>query len=211
MIIAGAGLAIAWLAGCSIVEVSAATFGIRMWEERPHEVLVRDGSYQIRDYAPTIAARTDVPTDSSQPSNSGFGQLAGYIFGGNESDTSIAMTMPVEMVEQPADADAGQRQQMSFFMPAKFTRDSLPAPDDASVELVEVPGELLAIYRFSGYGSMRDIATYEPKLTTWLAERGYTPVGRARIAMYDPPWTIPFLRRNEVVIPIEREQDASGG
>ena len=107
------------------------------------------------------------------------------------------MTAPV--------AQSGARDRgwtIRFFMPAKWTLETLPAPDDERVRLVTVPGETAAILRFSGDRSPTAVAARTAELLAALRGKDLTPVGSAEAWFYDPPWTLPFRRRNEIAIPI---------
>jgi hypothetical protein len=110
----------------------------------------------------------------------------------------IAMTAPVSQ-EAAADGEWVIR----FFMPADKTMQSLPAPNDASVRLVAIPAETVAVRRFSGSRSRRAIASQTAQLLTTLRETGFEPTGTPVAWFYDPSWTVPVLRRNEIAVPVE--------
>lgn len=186
-------------------------------EEEPiHAVLVEDGRYEIRQYEPTIVAQVEVAGDLNDASNAGFRKLAGYIFGGNTARTKIEMTAPVTreasvkidmtapVTRAPTEAGTWT---VTFVMPAEWTMETLPVPNDPDVMLAEVPGETLAVRRFSGFGRAGTFANKEEHLRTWIAEQGYAATGPARYAGYDAPWTPPPFRRNEVMIPVETAGD----
>ena len=107
------------------------------------------------------------------------------------------MTAPVAQF-----ADGADGWTIRFYMPAKWTIDSLPAPDDERVRLVAQPAETVAVLRFTGDRSPDAIDAQTTKLRDVLRATGFEPVGPPTAWFYDPPWTIPFLRRNEVVIPV---------
>ncbi len=195
--------------------LACSVFGIRNWEEYPHEVVVKDGRFEIRAYEPCIVATTRMPGDMSEVSGAMFKRLGGYIFGDNTAEDEIAMTMPVirEEAEPRSEkiamtmpvtrspTDGGWS--MSFVMPSKYSMDSLPRPDNESVDIEKRPGVLRAAYRYSGIQHASDLAEYEPRLTEWAREQGYRVKSDAMLAAYDPPWTIWFLRRNEVLVEVE--------
>ncbi len=173
--------------------------GIRVGTEEPHYVATKltDG-VEIRRYGPRVAAETTVTEDQDRARNIGFRRLAGYIFGGNHRDETIAMTAPV------AQARDGEHSTIRFYMPSKWTLDTLPAPDDDKVRLVTVPGETVAVLRFSGDRSPRAVADRTEDLSETLRANGIEADGPAQSWFYDPPWTVPFRRRNEIAIPVRQ-------
>ena len=191
--------------GCSAV-------GIRTSEERPHQVVLRQGKYEVRRYAPALIARTEVQGTYDDTGGKAFNRLGGYIFGNNAEDHDIAMTIPV-VQEQPGRRIAmtapvtqqqdGDRWSMTFVMPAEYTLKTLPKPLDPNVSIEQVPGALVGVFRYSGFMSDADLTAHSPALTDWLETQGYRPTSAPRLAAYDPPWTIPFLRRNEVHFDVE--------
>ncbi|CAH0139304.1 heme-binding protein [Roseomonas sp. CECT 9278] len=196
------------LGACSVV-------GIRSGTEEPRfEVVETIGEVEIRRYAPRIAAETTVPGEEEAARNEGFRRLAGYIFGGNARRDRIAMTAPVAqargeriaMTAPVAQAGDAAGWTIRFFMPARFTMDTLPMPDDARVTLVIVPEETVAVLRFSGVPRAEVVARSTAALRAALAESGWTATGPVQGWFYDPPWTVPALRRNEVVAPVARRE-----
>jgi hypothetical protein len=130
--------------------------------------------------------------------NPGFRKLAGYIFGGNEQKQQIAMTAPVHM-EMTDTASS-----MSFVMPAKYTKDQLPRPDNAEVMLKTMPAEHVAVLRFGGFSSDRKIEKYSEKLRKALEAQSIRYTGNFRYLGYNPPFQL-FGRRNEVMVKVEWE------
>lgn len=189
-------------------------------EEPPHEVVFRDGAIEIRDYAPQIAAMVEVDGSMARAGNSGFRPLAGYIFGGNTArvgagSAEIAMTSPVTQARSQEIAmtspvtQSGRGDglwQVSFIMPASWTMETLPVPNDPRVVLVEVPARRLAVIRFSGGPSDARFEAKAAELTAYLAETGRDMTGTPVFARYDPPWIPTPFRRNEVMIEIQSEQ-----
>jgi hypothetical protein len=194
------------LGACSVV-------GIRSGTEEPRfEVVETIGEVEIRRYAPRIAAETTVPGEEDAARTEGFRRLAGYIFGGNARREGIAMTAPVAqargeriaMTAPVAQAGDNSGWRIRFFMPASYTMDTLPVPDDARVTLVTVPEETVAVLRFSGVPRAEAVAANTARLTTALAASPWAATGPVQAWFYDPPWTVPALRRNEVVAPVAR-------
>ena len=192
--------------------------GIRAGTEQPpYEVVGRVGDAEIRRYAPQIAAEAVVEGPVETARNEGFRRVAGYIFGDNTAKASVAMTAPVvqgrepsggsqsiamtaPVVQQPAGAESWSIQ---FIMPSKYTMATLPQPNDPRVRLVEIPARTFAVVRFSGLGRDDAVARHEKALDAALAGSSWRAVGEPVTWYYDPPWTVPFLRRNEVARPVE--------
>jgi hypothetical protein len=194
------------LGACSVVGIRGGT------EEPRFEVLERVSEVEIRRYAPRIAAETTVAGTEEGARNEGFRRLAGYIFGANARRDRIAMTAPVAqargeriaMTAPVAQAGDATGWQVRFFMPAAATLDSLPVPNDPSVSLVSVPSETVAVLRFSGLPRPEAVARNTAALEAALATSPWAPAGPVQAWFYDPPWTVPALRRNEVVAPVAR-------
>jgi len=193
---------------------SASTvFGVRSGTEHPeYTVLDRVGAVEIRRYGPRVAAETDVDADESEARNVGFRRLAGYIFGGNRTRASIAMTAPVAqrrdggqriaMTAPVAQTTDGGRSTIRFYMPSTFDLHSLPEPDNPRVRLVPVPAEVVAVLRYTGDRSPAAVEEKRASLLRTLAGSSYQPSGEPFSWFYDPPFTVPFLRRNEVAVAV---------
>ncbi len=189
-----------------------------MASEEPKYRIEKDyGSFEVRVYAPTIVAETVVTGSFGDGSSEGFRRLAGYIFGANDGGRKIAMTAPVGA--EPARGSKGERIAMTapvgsertadgwvvtFTMPAALTMKTLPAPDDARVRLREVPARRVAAVRFSGTWGAEKFEAVAKTLAADAKEAGLSPAGAPPVfARYDPPWTPWFMRRNEVLIPLD--------
>ena len=195
-------------AGGTVVGIRSGT------EEPPFTVERRLGDVEIRRYGPRIAAETTVDADEDAARNEGFRRLARYIFGGNTSKTKIAMTAPVAQQQGEkiamtapvaAQRDAADQWVIRFFMPADRTLDSLPIPEDDRVRLVNDAPERVAVLGFSGIPSPTSVAARTKELLTTLRANSLEPAGEPLAWFYDPPWTIPFRRRNEVVVSLGSE------
>lgn len=186
-----------------IVESALLVFGVRAGtEEPPHTVQKLGDGVEIRRYETRIAAETTVTDDEESARSAGFRRLAGYIFGGNQgtakpAGTNIAMTAPVAQ-----SAGSGGDWVIRFYMPSKWTMAELPVPDDDRVRLVSVPRETVAVLRFSGNRDGKAVADRTERLQNTLRAYGFDAIGDPTAWFYDPPWTLPFLRRNEVAIPV---------
>ncbi|MDX1736159.1 MAG: heme-binding protein [Halioglobus sp.] len=149
---------------------------------------------EIRQYEPVIQARTAIGQEGR--STSGFRTLADYIFGGNAREQSIAMTAPVE--ELLAERDA----YMAFTMPAEYGLEELPEPTDGQVTLHPVPARTMAVVSFSGWARSAVVARKTRLLFETLEGSDWEPVGSPSLNQYNPPWTPPWSRRNEVTVEV---------
>ena len=189
------------LTGCS-------AFGIRTVEQPPYRKLAQIGAVEIRSYGPRLAAETVVAGSQIATRNAGFRRLAAFIFGANRSRASIAMTAPVaqsrEAVAMTAPVDQAQDRpgewRIRFFMPSHYTLATLPMPLDPAVRIVTVPGETIGVLRYSGIPSSQTTQDANARLLGILAGGGWTAAGLPMAWFYDPPWTIPPLRRNEAAV-----------
>lgn len=196
-----------------VLESVVGVVGIRLYEEPAHSVIERDGAIEIRRYAPRVAAEVALPKEGEAGRNDAFQLLFEYIAGangGNDATKRIAMTTPVAVREPqriamtaPVQTREGEQSGfMRFFLPVTLSLATAPAPSDPRVRIVEVPEETLAVLRFSGLGKDSDARRQE--LEAWISRSGWQARGPASMFFYDAPFTIPFLRRNEAVIPVER-------
>ena len=196
------------VSACSVV-------GIRDGTETPkYQVTNHVGPVEIRQYGERTAAETTVGNNEVGARSDGFRRLAGYIFGANTTRQSIAMTAPVaQSAAQPGEKiamtapvaqtrAAGGAWTIRFFMPASHTLSSLPQPTDPAIRLVSVPPQAYAVLRFSGSTGPAAVAAQQAELLQTLANSPWRPDGPPVAWFYDPPWTLPFLRCNEVAVPV---------
>lgn len=182
-----------------VVESALSIVGIRHGTEEPEHTCERlTDNVELRRYGPRIAAETTVAADDDSALNEGFRRLAGYIFGKNHGDDSIAMTAPVAQSAE----EVGGGSLVRFFMPSKWTMETLPAPVDARVRLTELPAQTFAVLRFSGDRAPGAIEAWTAELWKALRAYGIEATGDPSAWFYDPPWTLPFRRRNEIAIPV---------
>lgn len=181
-------------------------------EEAAYTVLKKDGVFEIRDYAPHFLAETIVEGDLESAGNTAFRTLFNYISGNNRSQGKVAMTAPVS--QEPAGEKirmtAPVEQQsvrgkwaVSFTMPATLTLETLPEPLDPNITLRMVPARRMAAVRYSGTWSKENYHRHLAKLQTWLQTQDITTAGEPVWARYNPPFTPWFLRRNEILIPVQ--------
>lgn len=193
--------------GCSVV-------GIRSVDEPDYDVIERADSdhIEVREYDQILVARTTVDAEYDDASRVGFRRLFRYISGDNTVGDTIAMTAPVvtsrgaesgEKIAMTApvfQTSSDESWTMSFVMPAKYTINDVPRPTNPDVEVALIPARRVAVITFRGRYNDEIFATQRAKLESWIRDRGLEPVSAARLAGYDPPYTLPMFRRNEVHI-----------
>ncbi len=182
-------------------------------EEPKYNLIQQSGDVELREYAPKIIAETVVSGDLDDASSKGFKRIADYIFGNNTSPAGgkekIAMTAPVTMKAQsekismttPVTMQKTEGMwRMHFVMPSQYTMETIPKPNNPVVTLRQIPSQRYAVIRFSWFAGEDKVAKKTSELLTWMKDNNITPIGSPDLARYNPPWTLPFLRRNEVMI-----------
>ncbi len=186
-------------------------------EQLKYTVLKEMDGYEIRQYPTHIIAQTTVQGTFGGSMNSGFRIVAGYIFGGNTKNESIAMTAPViaqkdgskssseniAMTAPVVSTSNGDTQTISFSMPSSYTLETLPTPNDPRVKIVQVPAKKYAVIRFRGLRSEDKVKAMQEKLLSALAKDGIVAQGSVSYAGYNGPWTPPWMNRNEVLVEIK--------
>jgi len=200
----------------SLFAAVVSIFGVNMGTEQPrYDVLERIGdNIEIRQYGPRVAAETIVDTSKSDNARGdAFRLIAGYIFGANKTSEKVAMISPVEIsspgtkIAMTAPVEVNKSDGglvMRFFMPSKYSIDQLPEPSDPRVKLTQIPSTTVAVLRFTGSTGDPAVSTRTAELITALQPTKWKVSGPATAFFYNPPWTIPFLRTNEVVIPVTK-------
>lgn len=200
---------IVYLSLGSLLFVSGAAMAV---EEPDYTIISQSEDFELRRYAPQIVAQTLVSGDQKDASNKGFRVLADFIFGNNTApsgkSSKISMTAPVKM--QPSQeiamtAPVNMQQtdgkwRVRFVMPSQYTMQTLPKPNNPEVEIVEVPVQTYGVIKFSGFTGSTKVDDKTEELRTWMQSQNLTPTGDPELARYNAPWTLPFLRRNEVMI-----------
>lgn len=186
-------------------------------EEPKFSRVIKDGAFELRDYSASVAAEVTVKGDQHSAGNRGFRLLAAYIFGGNAKAQKIAMTAPVtkrpitntpvsETIAMTAPvtqvAGSSGEWRVWFTMPHAYSLGDLPIPNDPKVQLKAQAPARFAVLRFSGLTGVARVAEQSAKLMALAKAKGLIPTGPIALARYDPPWTLWFLRRNEVMLPI---------
>ena len=192
------------VSACSVVGIRSGT------EEPAYVVLQTDGPLEIRQYSPRLAAETEITGSEIGARGDGFRRLAGFIFGGNTSRSQIAMTAPVVQagvgigMTAPvlSQETSPGRWRIGFFMPARFTEATLPRPKDPGIQIVAVPAQTFAVYRYTGSIAPGATAEAAQELRRRVEASRWVATGAPVAWFYDPPWTLPFLRRNEAAVEV---------
>jgi hypothetical protein len=192
-------------------------FGIRSgYEQTAYTVIDQVGErIEVRQYRPQLVAEVVVEaTDEKSGRSAAFRALFDYISGANRLQAKVAMTAPVEAgtasekiamtVPVETGAQPEGRYVMRFFLPAGYTLKTAPQPIDPRVTLRELPERTLAVLRFTGSTGTDNVARQLVEMENAIAGTTWRPSGAATAMFYDPPWTIPFLHRNEVAVEVAR-------
>ncbi len=180
-----------------IVFQSFKSFSTSSIETQKYRVVKKEDGFEIRFYPKaTFATIRSSGSNYKQVASGGFRKLAGYIFGGNDQNKSIAMTAPVRM-EMSEKGSA-----MSFVMPEKYNMTSLPKPKDATVEIKQSEPVYAAVITFGGYANDEKINYYNNKLVALLEKNKIKIIGRFNFLGYNAPFQF-IGRKNEISIPIE--------
>ena len=192
-------------------------------EEPKYTVAESKGTYEIREYPAQLAAEVTVKAEYKEALNGGFRKLADFIFGNNAAPTAtadtsksekIAMTAPVLEREAKSEKIAmtapvlernakDSAHVVSFMMPDTYTAATLPKPKNAEVKIIELPKRRYAVLRFSGTATSEKAQEMKRKLVELVARDGFDMAGEPILAQYNPPWTPPFMRRNEVWLEVK--------
>lgn len=202
-------------AGLAAATAACSVFGGKAAEEVPYTLVRADGDFEIRDYGPVLVARTRASGEYDATVGPSFSRLFDYIAGANGGAQEIAMTAPVYTapgagegaeiaMTAPVFREGGAGEWvMEFALPAGLTLVTAPVPADPAVEIAERPAQRMAVLRYSGSTGGSRFGEMSAALLARVAAEGLTAAGPVRYAGYNPPWTIPALRRNEVLVPVE--------
>jgi len=184
-------------------------------EQPNYSVVFKDGNIEYRQYEPYLVSETVIEQADSykDAGNEGFRRLFRYITGGNTGNNKIAMTVPVAqtassekiaMTAPVQQTESAEGWRVAFMLPSDYTLETAPKPTDNRVTIREVPGRLTAVFRYSGRWTERNYAKSQAALLAALSKESITPTGEVQSALYNAPYTPPFLRRNEVLVEIDR-------
>lgn len=199
-------------------------------EEPNYTILSQTDDFELRRYDGQLVAQTWVTGDQDAASRKGFKILADYIFGNNTApggkSRKISMTAPVMMQpeamssEENKDSDESEKISMTapvsmqqadgkwrvqFTMPSQYTMQSLPKPNNPDITITELPVQTYGVIKFSGLAGSNKVAEKTEALQSWMQGQNLKIIGIPELARYDPPWTLPFMRRNEVMIRYEQK------
>lgn len=188
-------------------------------EEPSYTVLSQVEDFELRRYDEQLVAQTWVSGDQDTASRQGFKILADYIFGNNTApsgeSSKISMTAPVTMQSDNLNGQASQKIAMTapvsmqqnngkwrvqFTMPSQYTMQTLPKPNNPDVKIVQVPAQTYGVIKFSGLAGSKKVAKKTETLKSWMQTQKLVITGTPELARYNPPWTLPFMRRNEVMM-----------
>ncbi|MBU6468117.1 MAG: heme-binding protein [Betaproteobacteria bacterium] len=195
-------------------------------EEPTYKVLSSDNSFEVREYAPMIIAETMITGTMDEASSKGFRTIADFIFGNNhlprsKESAKITMTAPVIVTPQSAkiamtapvtiipsnDSDSFADRQswsISFVMPQHYTMETIPQPNNSAVTLKVIPQRCFIAHRYSGFNGQSTIKSKIEETIQWSNSHHYRMIGKPQLARYNPPWTLPMFKRNEILIEIEK-------
>jgi len=195
--------------------VACSLFGVHSEENPKYEVLQKTEAVEVRRYSSYLVAKTSVKGEFKEAQSQAFRILAGYIFGANQKKEKVSMTSPVfqgsgesgsekiSMTAPVMQSLRGDEWTMSFMMPSKYQLADLPSPEDKRIQFAEVPPKIFAVIQFSGLGRKSQIDEKILELEGWLKSQPKWKAQAAPVyAGYDPPWTLPPFRRNEVMIEV---------
>ena len=200
-----------WVAAMVVATLAGTAMAV---EEPAFTQVLREGDFELRDYPALVAAEATVAGDQKEAANKGFRLLAGYIFGANKRRQKIAMTAPVaqqaasEKIAMTAPVAQSQTAAgtwvVRFIMPKAYSLQTLPVPDDARVSLRNIEPARFAVLRFSGLAQSGDVQTRSNELLVRVQSHRLRSIGPVTLAQYNPPWTLWFMRRNEVMVEVAR-------
>ena len=187
-------------------------------------MIITQPPFELRHYAPTLIAQTLVDGDMDTASSQGFRLIANYIFGNNiavgsdqaakiamttpvtvePQSSKIAMTAPVTIEPQSGDTRmSGAKQwRIHFVMPSQYTLANIPKPNNSAVTLHELPRKYMAVYRYSGFNTQARVQEKTEETLAWAKQQSFKVVGTPQLSRYDPPWTLPMFRRNEIMVEV---------
>ena len=171
-----------------------------------YKILKKEQNIEIRQYPPLIIAEVKTAGSRQDSISDGFRILANFIFGNNEGEKQLSMNGPITQQEGIKIAMTAPVQQektdaewaTSFIMPSKFSIDTIPNPINDRIKIIQIPSKRYAVVTFSGRSTEENLTKHMNELEKYINGSNYSKAGNAKYAFYNPPWTLPFLRRNEI-------------
>lgn len=188
-------------------------------EEPKYTLIEKNDAFEIRKYAPYLVAQTEVTGTFDEMGNKAFRILFKYISGENQQRSKIKMTAPVikESTEnnglkiqmtapviQEIDKINPKSATFSFVMPQSFTLATLPIPLDDRINLKEIPAKTVAVLKYSGGWGEEKYKKNEAILLKALDDADIITIGKPSFARYNSPFVLWFMRRNEIMIEVQR-------
>ena len=179
----------------------AAWFMVPMFLEQPkYKILKKEGQFEIRSYDDILMSSVRVTGSQYQALRRGFRPLVKYISGKERDGEKISMTAPVIQ----STSDRKESFTVSFSMPSKYQVDNLPESKNSEIFFEKVGSYRAAVVRFSGRANEKLLDLKSNELRQWIEANGYSSVSTAKYLFYNDPSTPGFLRRNEVMIIIDK-------
>ena len=190
-----------------------------MTEQQEYRVLKSRGVVELREYAPCVVADVVTSGSAEQAGSAAFRPLFEYISGANRGaeplamtapvilepqSSKIAMTAPVTLEPQSADANMQSAKQwlVQFVMPSQYTLATIPKPKNNAVSLREIPSKHYAVLKYSGFNTVARVQARTQEARELAIKNNLKMIGQPQLSRYDPPWTLPMFRRNEIMIEI---------
>jgi len=193
-------------------------------EEPRYDVRISQAPFELRHYAPLLIAETVVSGDMDTASSKGFRLIADFIFGNNlapgaQQAAKIAMTSPVTMEPQsskiamtapvtvePQSGNTGMAEanqwRIHFVMPSQYNLATIPKPNNGAVSLRELPQKYMVVNRYTGFNTLAKVQEKTNETLAWAKQQSLQVIGTPQLSRYDPPWTLPLFRRNEIMVEV---------
>ena len=187
-------------------------------EEPQFSIIEKSEPFELRNYAPQLIAKVKVEGDLDTASSQGFRLIAAFIFGQNKvsekismtvpvgieatQSTKIAMTVPVGIEASKDSSTEVNKWVFSFVMPSEYTMATLPKPLNPLVTIRELPAQKRAAIIFSGFNNEAKVLEKTKALEEWIKSKQWQAIGAPQFARYNPPWSLPFMRRSEILITV---------
>ncbi len=165
------------------------------YDQPKYTLILQDGPFELRSYQPFFTASV---AENHLHGNQGFRTLFAYISGENEKQEKMAMTIPV------INDGLNETMTMEFVLPLDYTEQTVPQPTLDKTEIKHYPEHIAAVYRFNGSATKHDLGEHQARLFEWIEGQGFQIVGSVRLARYNSPFSVPFLRHNELIFTVKR-------